>query len=270
MKKWAIVPLLVSQVAWAGNSMLEISQRCQPLSAHEKALYSNDFRWGFDLPGMMQKFTEIYDSEKRLPRRAYWDAQKNVLKLPYDEFRGGDIEINENFVQSIARHIERAFEAKYIDAVFFPDMGHSHLLIPQQLMTDKYDKYPVQQMSLMYQDMFKDSQVEVLYHTAEQLKALDDNGQVLNDEHIKWRHHTRNIVGLINPTTDLKVLQNPQSKANTVGEVPGYYWWGAGFNLSAQKEGCFEYRHNGRVYYFDLSMYDLEPDPNTRSQDGGY
>lgn len=263
MKKWILFPLLWAQVTWAGNSTIEISQRCAPLSSEEKPLYSGEFRWGYDLPTMLQKFVEIYQSPKRLPRRAFWDSQKQILKLPYDGSRGGDIEISEKFVKTIVRHVERAFELKYVDAVFFPDMGHSHLLIPQQIMKDKYDKYPVNNMSGMYRDMFRDGNVEILYHTAEQLQALDENGDVLNDDHIRWRHHTRNIVGGNSPTTDLRILQNPTSKANTVNEVPGYYWWGAGFNLSAQKNGCFEYRAQGKTFYFDLSMYDLEPDPDS-------
>lgn len=261
MKKWLIPLTLLSSVSWAGNSMPEIAQRCQPLSAKEQAIYANDFQWNYDIPSLLTKFVEMYQSPKRLPQRAFWDKKSKTLKLPYDKERGGDIVINENFVQSIARHIERAFELKYVDAVFFPDMGHSHLMIPTKLMKEKYDLYPVDQMSAMYRDVFQDSQVQILYHTAEQLQTLDENREPIQDERTQWRLHTRNIMGHINPTAELAVLQNPESAVNTVHEVPGHYWWGAGFNLSAQKDGCFEYRHNGKVYNFDLSMYDLEEQP---------
>lgn len=267
MKKWILASMFFSPWAIAGNTIPEIAQRCALPSSVEKPLYSNDFKWDFDLTTMMQRFTEIYQSPKRLPRRAFWDQRKQALKLPYDLDRGGDIEVSEGFVQAVTRHIERAFELKYVDAVFFPDMGHSHLLIPEQLMKEKYDKYPVNKMSRMYQDLFRDENIQILYHTAEQLKTLGQDGNVLANPKIQWRHHTRNIVGQNNPTTDLLVLQNPDSKANTVHGVPGFSWWGAGFNLSAQKNGCFEYRAHGNVYRFDLSMYDLESDPATPGQD---
>lgn len=251
----------VAEVSHAGNSLVEISQRCKPLSSEEQTLYSSDFRWGMDLVEMLQRWTAISQSPKRLGRRAYWDAEKKILKLPYESFRGGDIEVSETFIQTIARHIDQAFLKQYIDAVFFPDMGHSHLLIPQQLMTDIYSKYPVPQMSSFYRDVFRDSRIKVLYHTAEQLQTLDEAGQVLKDPHIQWRHHSRNIAGSLTPSAELEVLQNPASNANTVSEVPGYFWWGAGFNLSAHKDGCFEYSQAGHRFFFDLSMYDLEPDP---------
>lgn len=263
MKKWLLLFILSGPAALAGNTVPEIAQRCALLSSSERPLYSNDFRWGYDLPGMLLKFTEIYRSPKRLDRRAFWDTRSQNIKLPYDQDRGGDIVVGETFIKTIARHIERAFELNYVDAVFFPDMGHSHLLIPEKLMDEKYDKYPVSQMAHMYQDMFQDESVEVLYHTAEQLTTLDENKNVLPDPKIQWRHRTRNIVGKNHPNTDLRLLQNPESKANTAHGDTGFAWWGAGFNLSAQEDGCFEYRVQGKVYRFDISMYDLEPDPET-------
>lgn len=264
MIKWILALMFCGPFAFAGNSLPEIAQRCSPLSADsEKNLHSGDFQWGYDLPGMLLKFSQVYRSSKRLSRRAFWDPHSQTLKLPYDQERGGDIIIGSSFVQSVARHIERAFELKYVNAVFFPDMGHSHLLIPEQLMQAKYDKYPVNQMSQMYQDMFQDETTDVLYHTAEQLTTLDQSQKVLADPQIQWRFRTRNIVGRNHPETDLRVLQNPESKENTVHGAQGYAWWGGGFNLSAQENGCFEYRAHGKVYRFDLSMYDLEPAPES-------
>ena len=266
MKKWVFLTWFLGSAALAGNSIPEIAQRCGPLTSEEKVLYSSEFKWGYDLPSLLAKYIEVYKSPKRLPKRAFWDTNRQALKLPYDSGRGGDIEINETFVQTIVRHVERAFELKYVDAVFFPDMGHSHLLIPEALYRNKYDKYPVNKMTMMYEDMFKDDRINILYHTAEQLQTLDKQDRVLPDPKIRWRFQTRNIVGRNEPTTDLRVLQNPESKANTVGGEAGYAWWGGGFNISGNQKGCFEYRAHGKIYYFDLSMYDLEPD----SENGGW
>ncbi|MBI5240261.1 MAG: hypothetical protein HY926_07290, partial [Elusimicrobia bacterium] len=48
-----------------------------------------------------------------------------------------------------------------------------------------------------------------------------------------------------------------KSDANTVNEVPGYFWRGGGFNFSANRNGCFSYRAKGKTYRFDISLYDL-------------
>lgn len=58
MIKWILLILFASQNIWAGNSLKEISLRCGPLSAGEKPLYASDFRWDYDIPSMLLKFTE--------------------------------------------------------------------------------------------------------------------------------------------------------------------------------------------------------------------
>lgn len=245
------------------NTLEATSSRCTP---SETPLYTKDFKWGYELPEMLLKFAEMYESPKRLSRNAYFDSSSKTLRLPYDADRGGDVEVEESFVQTVARHIEQGLQLDVVDAVFFPDMGHSHLLIPEKLMQEKYDNYPVQEMSRFYADVFRDAQVKFLYHTAEQLKMLDENNQVLPDARIRHRHKTRNLVGENRTTAEMRFLQNPSSAANTVHEEKGHFWWGAGFNLSANKKGCFAYRAHGRIYYFDISLYDLEYDPS----DGGW
>ena len=238
------------------NSPAAIAARCSPPAAGEEKIWQSDFHWNYSLPEMKARFAEMYASPKRLDRRAYWDADGKKLMLPHDEGRGGDFEIGTAFVKAVARHIERAFELDYIDAVFFPDMGHSHILVPDSLWASKYSKYPVPKMSELYRDMLSDPRLKIFYHTAEQLKMLED-GQLVADERVRFRHKTRNIAGPITPDAELTVYQNPESAANTVHGAPGHHWWGAGFNFSAQKDGCFVYRAGGKEYRFDISLYDL-------------
>ncbi len=242
------------------NSAPAIAARCAPPAAGEEKIFQSDFRWDYSLPEMKARFEEMYASPKRLDRRAYWDAAGGRLMLPHDADRGGDLEIVPGFVKAVARHIERAFELDYIDAVFFPDMGHSHILVPDKLWAEKYSDYPVDRMSDLYRDMFSDPRLKIFYHTAEQLKTLE-NGQLVADERVRFRHKTRNIAGPITADAELTVYQNPESAANTVHGAPGHHWWGAGFNFSAQKDGCFVYRKGGREYRFDISLYDLPYDP---------
>ncbi|MBI3549186.1 MAG: hypothetical protein HY078_09120 [Elusimicrobia bacterium] len=237
-------------------------RRCSKEDAAGPKVYSSDFRWGLSLPELVTLFQKMYASPKRLPKRAYWNEQTERFELPYDEARGGAAVLPESFVRAVTRHIERAYELDYIDAVFFPDMGHSHFLIPQAHWDKTYRSGPISEISRMYERLFLDPQLKVLYHTAEQMKAREENGEFVNDARTVHRHRTRNIVGTNSPDSDIELHFNPASTANTVGEVPGYFWYSAGFNLSANENGCFVYQAKGKTYRYDISLYDVEPDPS--------
>lgn len=235
---------------------------CAPETDGEPKLYSSDVRWGLTMPEMMALYEKLYQSDKRLKARAYFNPAKNRYELPNAPEQGGPVVLPELALKALARHIEQAFAKDYVDAVFFPDMGHSHLLIPEALYERKYSKYPVARQSQFYSDVLADPAVRIFYHTAEQLKSLkEDRKSVLDDERVRWRHKTRNIAGPISESAELTVYQNPASAANTVGEVPGFYWWGAGFNFSANRNGCFSFTSGGKTTRFDVSLKDLEPDP---------
>lgn len=235
---------------------------CAPEKSHEAFLYNNDFKWGYTLPEMISRFTEIYQSEKRLKARAYWDSQTEQLKLPYEKYRGGDIVLPEKFVEQVVKHIEGGFRQDIVDAVFFPDMGHSHLMIPQDRYDKVYEPYEVSEFSRLYEALFSDPTVKVLYHTAEQLKMRGQDGQVLPDPQLQHRFKTRNLIGTNDGSSEVTYVINPNSNANTSDGLPGYRWWGAGFNLSANQNGCFTYEVRGQKFNFDISMYDLGMDPN--------
>jgi hypothetical protein len=234
---------------------------CAKPSASEEIIYQSDFRWDYTLPEMSSRFEEMYASPKRLDKRAYWDKTAKSLVLP-PAYEGAPVKISPLLVQALRRHIERALELGYAGWVFFPDMGHSHFLIPDALWESKYSKYEVSENSKLYEDMLSDPAIQIFYHTAEQLKMLQDN-QPVNDAQVLFRRANRNIAGPINPVAELTVFQNPESAANTVHEVPGYRWWGGGFNFSAQKDGCFAYTRKGKTYRFDISLQDLPMKPGT-------
>ncbi|OIO03262.1 MAG: hypothetical protein COX65_07335 [Elusimicrobia bacterium CG_4_10_14_0_2_um_filter_56_8] len=241
----------------------DIADRCFPPAAAEEIIYQSDFHWNYSAQEMTARFKEMYSSPKRLDKRAYWDKAADSLVLP-PGYSGPPVKISLPFVQAVSRHIERALELGYAETVFFPDMGHSHLLIPSALWEAKYANYEVGDYSRMYEDMFGDPAVHIFYHTAEQLKTLENN-QPIEEPHLLFRRANRNIAGPTKPDAELTVYQNPESAANTVGDVPGYRWWGAGFNLSAQKDGCFPYQYKGETFYFDISLHDLPMKPG----DGG-
>ncbi|MCR4296208.1 MAG: hypothetical protein NUW21_11790 [Elusimicrobia bacterium] len=238
------------------------SADCPPETAAEPKLYSSDVRWGLSMAEMLDLYAKLYASDKRLKGRAYYNPAEGRFELPNPPDFGGPVAVPEILIKALVRHIEAAFEDDYIDAVVFPDMGHSHLLIPEALYKAKYESYPVAEKSRFYTDVLSDPAVHLFYHTAEQLQSLkEDRRTVLDDERVRWRHKTRNIAGPISESARLTVYQNPESRANTVGEVPGYFWYGAGFNFSANKSGCFSFKRGGEAVRFDISLSDLEPDP---------
>lgn len=254
-------PAAPKKAGTAAFSGEDLSALCPPPSPSEEVIYQSDFHWYYTMPEMMARFEEMYASPKRLDKRAYWDKTAGSLVLP-PAYDGPPVKIGAPLLQALRRHIESALDKGYADAVFFPDMGHSHLLIPDALWKAKYDKYEVKDYSRLYEDMLADPAVQIFYHTAEQLKTLQDKTPI-NDPQLLFRLANRNIAGPITPDARLSVLQNPESDANTVNAVPGYTWWGGGFNFSAQKDGCFAYTHKGKTYRFDISLHDLPMKPGS-------
>ena len=254
---------LVTSVSFSSalgtDSYVAIASRCQPEKPDEAHLTANDFRWGYSLPEMLSKMGEIYQTEgKRLPRRLYWDQKKGHYAFPYALSRGGPVRVPLFFIEGVVQTIQSALQAGWVEGVMFPDMGHSHLLIPHALYKKWLGKFQVSELSRQYEAMLSHPEVLFLYHTAEQLRFLDEHQQVLPDPYLQNRWKTRNLIASHKPGVPIQLGQNLKSPANTVGQWPGFDWWGAGFNLSMHQQGCLYFEHKGQKVYFDLSLYDLE------------
>jgi hypothetical protein len=247
----------------------EIAARCGPAAADEAILHSNAFHWSYDREQMAVRFDEIYASGMRLDQRAYYDDQSESFVLTVFDSWGGRIDMPHRLVENVTRHIERALDRGYVDHVFFPDMGHSHLFVRQVHWDETYAGMPVPQIADRYSLLFDDPELLVLYHTAEQLEMLDDNDNVLSDRWVQWRFFTRNLVGDNAGKGRLDLIKDDESKANTARDLPGHYYLGAGFNISASEQGCFPYRQDGELRWYDLSMSDL-PYQSDGSDDSGY
>ena len=247
----------------ADSAWAEAKQRCAPPADDDPVLYSDAFKWGYSLDDMAAAFAETYERPDRLLGRAWYDESRDTLVMPIAEGWGGEVLLPARLVDSVRRHIEGALERGYVDFVFFPDMGHSHLFIPQEIWDADYAPYEVAEIGLMYGTLFDDPALKVLYHTAEQLQTLDDDDQLLDDRHLQWRFFTRNLVGDNAGLGALELLHAPEEKANTSRDMAGYRYHGAGFSLSANKDGCFRYDHDGVTRYFDLSMEELPPRPGS-------
>jgi hypothetical protein len=239
----------------------EALARCAPPTADEPGIYYSDFRWGYTLPEMSARFAEIYTSGKRLRGRAYLDEDRGELLLDLPASWGGPAVLPRRFVESVRSHIEQGLAHGYVQDIFFPDMGHAHFHIPAQKWELVYRGMPVSRNAERYSMLLDDPDLEVLYHTAEQLEMLDDERQVLADRQVQWRFYTRNLVGDNRGAGRLVLLHEPSSAANTARDRDGYHYYGAGFYVSASRDGCFRYVHDGQVRYFDLSLSSMPAAP---------
>jgi hypothetical protein len=247
---WAFPAKTARQLSLAEDSACRV-EAAQPSSP---VLYAEDFRWGLLREDLLSLFEWTYQSPKRLMHHAR--IRGDMIVLPYEAERGGAVEVPLQVAEVIASHMEMAISRRFVDAVFFPDMGHSHFLIPDQVYEKEYADIPVKQYNQLYQKLLTDERVLILYHTAEQL-AFMDGDQVKDEPYYQWRHKTRNLLASTKLGVPLRVVENPDSPANTVNEVAGYRWWGAGFQISAHHRGCFVYKHGSEERRFDISLYDL-------------
>ena len=241
----------------------ELVQRCFEPTDSDPVIYGNDLKWSQTLEEMKLFFEKIYNSDKRLYKRAYYDKETDEFYIPVavpvlKTFK--PVAMSRDFIRNITNHIETALKRKYADYIFFSDMGHSHFYFPEKLYKEKLLPFDDDKRDLLYKAFMEEPTLKVLYHTAEQLKmthTLSSDAELIFDKHILWRYFSRNIVGDNLDGSTLEIYYTGDNEFNTVRELEGHDTWSSGFNFSANKNGCFPYKHNGETYYFDISFEDL-------------
>lgn len=238
---------------------LEIrKETCQVPEASEPVVYNSDFSWGMGRDQIIEKEKEIYESGKRLKARAHLN-QEGQLVVSVGAFSGDSYaQIPDLFIQSIKAHLENALKRKYVDAIIFPDMGHSHYFIPQDFFDREIAPLPTGQRARGYELMMNHAGLKILYHTAEQLTVHDEEKKLLDDRVLQWRFYTRNLVGDNQQLGKMELLHNEGHSHNTAHEYEeGYRYWGAGFYVSVSKDGCFPFLRDGEIQYFDINFQGL-------------
>jgi hypothetical protein len=186
--------------------------------------------------------------------------------MPIDVLGKGQttFKLSKNFLKNITDHVEQGLSNKYVDYIMFSDMGHSHFFIPEKFYNEELSPIPVGERDKMYEKLFAHEGLRTLYHTAEQLLMLDENNQLIADRHTQWRFYTRNLLGFNDGSKRIELLHQELNMANTARDYKaGYRYWGAGYNISANKNGCFAYKDKGETKYFDISLKDLESKPGS-------
>lgn len=257
------ISALVVEIVLAGELPGELDEseqtRCAPPDEHERTLSYGDFRWYYTKDQMDERYEEIYDSGRRLIDRARWNEKTHRYELIYQSSRyRKPVPITSRFIDSVRSHIERALQLGYARHIFFPDMGHAHLLISKHYFDEVIKHIPFAQQHEVYIRVLEHPETRFLYHTAEQLEMLDEQHELLPGKYLGWRYYTRNLVVRNNSDGIIDIHRNLESIGNTVCQVESpHRYWSAGFHMSASKDGCFSYQLNDKTYRFDISLRDL-------------
>lgn len=266
MKKIITLFSLMTLTSAYGEEVVRKSH-CGVQPNDEPAVYSSDFSWGMKLDEIKKKYQEIYKSGKRLKHRAWFDGENIVMPHKGLGQTINKVKLTDTFIKSVRGHVENAIRLGYVDALIFPDMGHSHLFIPHDTY-EKVQRASGRQTWKFYELIFQQPDLKMLYHTAEQLEMLDENKKPVDNRKIQWRFFTRNLVGGNQALGKVELLHNEGHSHNTAREYDEKHrYYGAGFNISASVDGCFPFKVNGETFYFDLSFYDLEPGSSSGSSD---
>lgn len=241
------------QESWEG---LLRKSSCLPMPG-EPELSSDDFSFNQPFQQVLDRSVELYQSFKRMPFRATWNPIEREVQLPVQAHWSPrkEIRLSPRLVRNVRRHIERALELNYVDAITFSDMGHAHFFIPEDAWEELAMSGDSNLVEFRFEKISADPRVKMLYHTAEQIKMHDEDKKLLEDRHIQWRFFTRNLIGHNDDSDKLDLVHNETHSHNTAHEyLPGYRYWGAGFYLSANQNGCFKYKHNGEEKAFDINL----------------
>lgn len=250
---------ILSEQSLGGTSTLSLEDkialaktRCAPPQKSDPILF-NIFKFGMSQERIDELYPQVYGSSERLLNRVGYKSEVNSFVSKKNEIFW--VAFPEYYIKSIILQVENALRLNYAKYIFFPDMGHSHILIP----LDYYEENITGKEQNIYESLnvaFQAPNLKTLYHTAEQLGVFDENKALLLDRYIQWRFYTRNpigdAVGNIEIHTNIKAVGQ-----NTVRDLKGHRYF-TGFNISANKNGCFPFEDaQGQIQYFDLSVWDL-------------
>lgn len=257
--KLVILSLLSLSLSVGATELVRKSSCARP-DASEQVVMQGDFHWGMTLEEILAKELEIRESGKRLKGRAFINDQGQAV-MPIEIYGKGEKQVilRDQFISSITKQVEKAFERGYVNALIFPDMGHSHLFIPKPFYETELSKLGASNFDVLYQKVFDNPETKVLYHTAEQLQMVGEDKLPIQDRTLQWRFFTRNIVGDLANLGSIDLIHQADNSHNTARDYKDseYRYWGAGFNISTSKDGCFSYKVGDQTYYYDLSFQDL-------------
>lgn len=235
-------------ILWIFVALAQAEERpCSPEAIGEATLSRGHIKIVHGVEQARQDFETIYDDPRRLRGRFYKNDSGQILH----RWRDTEVVIPGEFVSRLTERIENALALQYADHLYYADLGHAHLLLPQTVAPQALEREGDQ----LLRSALASLDLGFLFHTAELYKLRAGtamNGELTSDPWLQWRYHSRNFFAdARNPL--LTVLFQPPPQYNTVRAIEGYRAVTEVY-FSANKNGCFTYRQNGRTYYFDISL----------------
>lgn len=222
---------LIFVVAMAGPTFADCGPATPGAAVTRKADWGRVFE---NLTEAREAYEDLYQSSRRLGRRAHRPDLESNFRLPVSEVRA--VDLPPVFREAVLSHVRQALDQGYADFVFYPDFGHAHLLVPSDFKGDPWDH-------------LDSPEILFLYHTAELIRLRHGavlDGELVADPWLRWRYFTRNMIGRNDSRAGLSIRFEREARYNTVRSIPGFRQFGF-LSLSANKNGCFEVqRQNSR------------------------
>lgn len=191
-----------------------------------------------------QQFEAVYNHHRRIKNRVYWSPEKKNYIFEKSQVQ---FVLPSFFIDNLKNHLHQALNKGYAKHLYYADLGHLHLLIPQA-------DWP----SPLPKDSFLNStELLSLFHTGELYqfkKGGSLSGKMTDDEEWLWIYRHRNFVGknqIDQPITPL--FSQLDAVYNTVRSLEGYKELGSVY-FSAHQNGCFALDENNLDLRFDISV----------------
>ncbi|MGH1468886.1 MAG: hypothetical protein ACRBBP_08425 [Bdellovibrionales bacterium] len=243
--------------ALGGTSQLSLEDkisiaktRCAPPASDEPYFFMDMFKQNTSMEEIDKLYIKVYNQEERLFNRAGFNQKSQTFVTKNDS---ASVTLPEHYIKSLILHVEKSLRLNYVKYIFFPDMGHSHLLTPEDYHEEHISNKDWGHQPGPLNGILQAPGLKSLYHTAEHLK-FKDGDSLITDWYVQWRFYTRNPV--IDADGNIELMTNEGARANAVSSVEGYHW-NAGISVSAHKNGCIPFEDSsGQIQYFDVSAWD--------------
>lgn len=244
------IALVISAFSFAASA-IEVSSRCTPFGNSEIP-FERDYKFLNSKEAIDQEALAVYQGERRLKGRAYWDQSQGAYVLPYSR---GEVKLTGNFINGLAAHFAKALENRYADAIIYPDMGHAHLVLSTKEWLEI--KKSSEDMATRANKALASPFIKALYHTAEMVHIKEGDfakGRMPQDPWKLWRYFSRNLLGGFESLPSVEVLwAGPKVIYNTVREVPGMTEFTTIYFV-ANKSGCFPFKSPEGEKFFDITF----------------
>jgi hypothetical protein len=221
---------------------------CTPAQSKENFITKGDYPIFKTLAEAEVKYNEVYESGRRLKDRAFALPESGTIAIAKN---GGIVEIAPAFISALTQQMQTALARGYANFLYYPDLGHAHILLPVEKNVDK--KYDMQTPAGL-QNLLGDSEIKFLYHTAELFQLRESmTGPLTSDPWLQWRYYSRNFAASLNDSDNLAVLIETKGVYNTVRSIDGHSEK-ARVYFSASKDGCFPIQVQGKTLHFDIAF----------------